>query len=92
MNTLHLKVTKIVLVLAILVGAGSLFMAMAQSNELSATSAAAGPSGPIGDVKVGPQLTTEVQMVYDSDNHGWVDHRHGGTGHWQRFLPARVRW
>ncbi len=70
MNRPGLKVTKIVLVLTILVGTGSLLIAIGHGNQLSATSAAAVPLGPTPNLKVGPQLTTNVEMVYDTDSNG----------------------
>src|SRR6478736_283101 len=68
MNTLFGKVTRIVLIVVMLVGAGTLLIATGNSNELSVASAAAVPSSP---TKVGPQVKTSVLMVYDNDTNGF---------------------
>jgi hypothetical protein len=68
MKTLFGKVTRIVLILAMLVGAGTLLIATGNSNELSVARAAAQPLSPS---KVGPQVVTSVLMVYDNDTNGF---------------------
>lgn len=67
MNTLLGKVTRIVLVLAILVCAATLLIATGNSNEVSTDGSAARSLGP---TKVGPVTSTSVLMVYDSDANG----------------------
>ena len=71
MNTLVGKVTRILLILAVLVGAGTLLIASGHSNELGVAGSAALPISP---TKVGPVTATNVLMVYDSDSNGF-----GGT-------------
>ncbi|HKF03446.1 MAG TPA: hypothetical protein VKB49_14105 [Candidatus Sulfotelmatobacter sp.] len=67
MNTLFGKVTRIVLILGVLVGTASLLIATGNSNELSTSGSDARSLSP---TKVGPVTTTNVLMVYDSDNNG----------------------
>lgn len=64
MNTLFGKVTRIVLILAVLVSAGTLLIAAGNSNESSAAT-------PFSPTKVGPQKVTSVLMVYDTDSNGF---------------------
>jgi len=66
MNSLFGKVTRIVLILALLVGTGTLLIATGNSNEVSGASAA----HPLSPTKVGPVTATSVLMVYDSDGNG----------------------
>ena len=68
MNTLFGKVIRIVLILAVLVGAGTLLIAAGNSNE---SSVASSPASPLSPTKVGPQKVTSVLMVYDSDSNGF---------------------
>src|SRR5215467_1800050 len=67
MNTLFGKVTRIVLILGVLIGTASLLIATGNSNELSTSGSDARSLSP---TKVGPVTTTNVLMVYDSDNNG----------------------
>src|SRR5579864_7256076 len=68
MNTLFGKVTRIMLILAVLVGAGTLLIAAGNSNQSSVASA---PAPPLSPTKVGPQRATSVLMVYDTDSNGF---------------------
>ena len=66
MNSLFGKATRIVLILAVLVGTASLLIATGNSKELSTNSSA----GSLSPTKVGPVTSTSVLMVYDSDGNG----------------------
>ena len=66
MNTSFGKATRIMLILAVLVGTASLLIATGNSKELSTN----GSAGSLSPTKVGPVTSTSVLMVYDSDGNG----------------------
>jgi hypothetical protein len=67
MKTSWLRVTMMLLVLAILAGASSLLISIGYANASSGTTT----TSPTPNLKVGPQLTTNVPLIYDTDSNGF---------------------